>query len=109
MMPNPNLGIPIGLQPNPLNITGQDYQPNAFNPNNSLPPINPALAAAGENFFQQLGGFNNSFYNALDPNLAQRKNTPIPIPSSSHMPILVSTLIMFAAIIMALVGLNNFL
>ena len=51
MMPNLNLGIPIGLQPNPLNTTGQIYEPNPFNTSNSLPPINPALVAASENFF----------------------------------------------------------
>lgn len=109
IMPNPSIGIPVGLQPNPLNTNGQIYDPNPFNTSNTIPPINPALAAASENFFEQLGGFNNFYYNALDPNLAQRKNTPIPIQSSSHIPILMSTLIMFAAIVMALVGLNNFL
>ena len=72
-------------------------------------PLDPTIAAAGQNFFQQLGGFNTFYYNALDPTLAQKKNLPIPVPSSKHLPVIVGTIIMIAGIIVGIIGMGKFL
>jgi hypothetical protein len=71
--------------------------------------LDPAMAAAGENFFQQLGGFNAYYYNALDPTLALKKNVPIPVPASKHWPVLIGTIIFIVAIVVMAIGMGKFL
>lgn len=101
---------PFGLSPNPMN--GPPAMPLAPNPLN-VPPgqqsLDPAIANASENFFQQLGGFNMYYYNALDPVLAQKKNEPIPQPASKHWPVLIGTILLIAGIVVMAVGKGKFL
>jgi hypothetical protein len=97
----------FGLQSNPMNFP----QPLAPNPLN-VPPqasLDPAIAAGAENFFQQLGGFNAYYYNALDPSLAQKKNIPVQVSGSKHWPVLIGTILFIAALVVMAIGLGKFL
>jgi hypothetical protein len=72
-------------------------------------PMDANMAAAGENFFQSLGGWGNYYYNALDPALATKKNTPIPVSPSWHIPVLVLTILYIGGIVVAIIGMGTFL
>lgn len=103
MMPMP---MQMPMQPMPMPMAPAYPMAGAMDPNI---PMDANMSAAGENFFQSLGGWGNYYYNALDPALATKKNTPIPVAPSWHIPVLVLTIMYIAGIVVAIIGMGTFL
>ena len=76
----------------------QPMQPNPFNAGQQLDP-NPMNNA---------GGWGPMYFNVRDPNFTQ-KNEPIKQPSSMHINVVISSIILYAWVIVIAIGLYNFL